>query len=130
MKKALSVLLSILLVLVLGVTAGAVIYPPDPDGDGYVTWMDARLIMRVTYGYDECEMGSALYKACDFDGDGSVTAADARLTLRRAVELETLTDEQFARADADFDGRITAADARMILRAAVELEDRKDWIKN
>ncbi len=66
----------------------------------------------------------------DVDGDGSVTAADARLALRRAVELETFTEEQFARADVDFDGQITAGDARHILRAAVELEDRKDWIKN
>ena len=65
----------------------------------------------------------------DVDGDGEITAADARLALRRAVDLETWTEEavQFLSADVDTDGVVTAADARKILRAAVDLENPADW---
>ena len=91
MKKALSVLLSVLLVFALGVTAVAKNFPPDPDGDGTVTWKDARIIMRISYGYDECDPGSALYKACDFDHSGDVNDVDARYALRVAVGMDAAT---------------------------------------
>ena len=67
----------------------------------------------------------------DVDLDGKVTAADARLALRRAVLLETFSEDslEFRAADVDFDGVVTSSDARMILRAAVGLETlrRKDF---
>ena len=66
----------------------------------------------------------------DVDLDGKVTAADARLALRRAVLLETFSEDslEFRAADVDFDRKATASDARLILRAAVGLETlrRKD----
>ena len=59
----------------------------------------------------------------DVDGDGKYAATDARLALRAAVKLETLTEEQTARADVDYSGTVTAQDARTILRASVKLEE-------
>ncbi len=59
----------------------------------------------------------------DVDGDGTVTSSDARFALRAAVNLETLTEEQFKAADADKNGEVASADARLILRAAVGLEN-------
>ena len=60
----------------------------------------------------------------DVDLDGKVTAADARLALRRAVLLETFSEDslEFLAADVGRDGVVTAGDARAILRAAVGLE--------
>ena len=59
----------------------------------------------------------------DVDNDKLLTAADARLALRAALELETLTERQFAVADADCDGKVSAADARLLLRCTVGLQD-------
>ena len=63
----------------------------------------------------------------DADGDGALSAADARLALRRAVGLETYSEDSraFIACDADGDKTLTPGDARLILRASVGLEKLK-----
>ncbi len=56
----------------------------DADGDGAVTPVDARLILRAAVKL-ETFAADADIKAADIDRDGQITAADARLTLRKAV---------------------------------------------
>ena len=52
----------------------------------------------------------------DVDGENGITRADALLVIRYLVGLESLTEEQLARADVNGDGKVNALDAAAILR--------------
>lgn len=86
----------------------------DVNGDGKISAVDAREILRTSVGLDNADVDVA-----DVNGDGKVTAADARLTLRESVGLN---DTSLKMGDVDGDGKITVADARLVLRASVGLE--------
>lgn len=55
----------------------------DVDGDGKVTSIDARLILRASVGLEQIAIDSG-----DLDGDGKITASDARQALRISTGLE------------------------------------------
>ena len=57
----------------------------------------------------------------DTDGNGTVNMVDAVMALRYAMNLITLTAEQFARADIDGSGLVNMVDAVTILRKAMNL---------
>lgn len=59
----------------------------DADMDGTVTVADARLILRLSVGFDD-GLDSAQTKKADFDKKNGVTAADARYVLRVSVGLD------------------------------------------
>lgn len=95
MKKSLSVLLSVLLLVLLAVPAFAV-----PNGKltpgAAVTAADARQILRAAVGLETLSDRDA--ESADLDLDGKVTAADARTALRAAVGLEILSSSYFQNA--------------------------------
>ncbi len=61
----------------------------DVTGDGEITAMDARLILRAAVGFINYQ-SDKLFNAADIDRDGNISAADARLALRAAVGLEEI----------------------------------------
>ena len=65
-----------------------VILPGDVDGDGSVTAMDARIILRSCVNLDQIT-DEVVRRAADIDFDGKVTSEDARWILRTAVGYET-----------------------------------------
>ena len=86
MKKILSLLCIIGLLLALAAPCFAAALYGDADGDGKITPADARIVLRVSVDLDD----PGLYADnMDVDGDGKIAAADARLVLRRSVGLET-----------------------------------------
>ena len=88
-KSVISILLSMLMLLSLGLFAHA-LAPGDVDGNGEVNSADARLCLRRAVDLETYEKGSDKFIACDVDGNGEVTSADARKILRAAVDLEDL----------------------------------------
>ncbi|MBR1811240.1 MAG: dockerin type I repeat-containing protein [Clostridia bacterium] len=66
---------------------------------------------------------SALAAVGDVNLSGKTNSQDARMLLRYSAHLETLTDEQLAKADLNYDGRVNSSDARILLRAVAKLEN-------
>ena len=62
--------------------------PGDADGDGKITAMDARTVLRVCVNMDKLTSKRASL-AADIDFDGKITTEDARWVLRTAVGYET-----------------------------------------
>lgn len=67
----------------LGLTFVPPVIRGDVDGDGKVTALDARLILRAAVGLEEIDSEKG-----DIDGDGKITSADSREALRLATEGE------------------------------------------
>lgn len=88
MRKALALLLAVLMaVTILPITAFAA-SAGDIDGDGNITASDARLALRYSVGL---EYFTSSQKAnADVDGTSGITASDARLILRVSVGLDSL----------------------------------------
>ncbi len=60
-------------------------YYGDVDNDGYVTTVDARIVLMCVAGiYDKTLLGLD-FKAADMDDDGKITTVDARLVLQTAA---------------------------------------------
>ena len=56
------------------------------NGDGKLTAMDARLVLRIAARLDTPDEIQTI--AADFDSSGKITASDARLVLRKAAKLD------------------------------------------
>lgn len=67
----------------LGLTFVPPVIRGDVDGDGKVTALDARLILRAAVGLEEIDNEKG-----DVDGDGKITSADSREALRTATGQE------------------------------------------
>lgn len=67
----------------LGLTFVPPVIRGDVDGDGKVTALDARLILRAAVGLEEIDSEKG-----DIDGDGKITSADSREALRTATGQE------------------------------------------
>lgn len=65
-----------------------VIMPGDVDGDGAVTAIDARIILRACVSKEPLKDENARL-AADVDFDGEISAEDARWILRTSVGYET-----------------------------------------
>ncbi len=92
MKKAIC-LLSVLITVFCLLTVGANAYIlGDVDNDFLITASDARFVLRLSVGLEECEADSDQYKAADADNNGTIAAADARLILRGSVGLEKFAE--------------------------------------
>lgn len=102
-KKALCLVLCVLLLLSVCILPASAADYPDPsatdpaewylygdnDRDGQVTLSDARTILRMAaYLEARPDSNSMTYGASDYDRDGQLTIRDARLVLRRAVGLD------------------------------------------
>ena len=84
-----------LLLSVSSFAAGSNYIKGDVDDDGRITANDARFILRVSVGLEECADDSVTMKCGDVDADGRLTATDARYVLRAAVgltDIKTLKD--------------------------------------
>lgn len=62
--------------------------PGDLDGDGKVTAMDARMVLRACVHMEALPDANAAL-AADIDFDGKVSAEDSRWVLRTAVGYES-----------------------------------------
>ncbi len=60
-------------------------YYGDVDNDGYVTTVDARIVLMCVAGIYEKTLLGLDYEAADMDDDGKLTTIDARLTLQTAA---------------------------------------------
>ena len=60
--------------------------PGDADGDGEITSLDARTILRFCVSLETLDKDWIV--RADADCDGSITPEDARLTLRKSVHLD------------------------------------------
>ena len=87
MKKAISVLLAVCLLVIAAMPALAA-KTGDIDGDNAVTTKDARIALRAAIGLEMLDETRTLL--ADVDGSGSVGTNDARLILRAAIGLENL----------------------------------------
>lgn len=56
--------------------------PGDADGDGTLTYQDARIVLMHSVGIGECDT-----VLCDMDGNGLLDYLDAMVILRKAVGL-------------------------------------------
>ena len=90
MKKALSILLTVCLLLTGCLLTAAAAAPGDVDGDGTVSSGDARLALRASVRLEN--LSKAAFVAADTDGDGAVTSADARVILRISVKLDEIVN--------------------------------------
>ena len=90
-KKLLTLCLAAAMLLSLPFTVSAAGRMGDPDGDGAVTAMDARLILRASVDLEQFTPEQTALS--DVDRDGDITAMDARTVLRASVDLETLEEE-------------------------------------
>ncbi len=60
-------------------------YYGDVDNDGFVTTVDARIVLMIVAGiYDKTLIG-ADFAAADMDNDGKITTLDARMVLKTAA---------------------------------------------
>lgn len=62
--------------------------PGDVNGDGEITVLDARLILRRAIKLITLTPGQE--KLADVDGDGKITVIDARIVLRVATKLQEM----------------------------------------
>ncbi len=60
-------------------------YYGDVDNDGYVTTVDARIVLMSVAGIYEKTLVGLDFEAADMDDDGKITTIDARLTLKTAA---------------------------------------------
>lgn len=98
MKKTLSVLLSVCLMLTMCIVGASAmqddgpsygdggILPGDVDLDGVITASDARLALRASVGLEELD--AIAFDCADYNKDGTVSADDARSILRKSVGLD------------------------------------------
>lgn len=63
----------------------------DADGDGYVTFYDARKVLRYAAGMDKPT--KAQTELCDMNQDGKLTIADVKAIMSNALDLESYTEE-------------------------------------
>lgn len=84
-KKILIVLLTVFMLSVLSVTAFANA-TGDVDGNGKITAMDARTVLR--YSAKLMELTEEQIVAADVDASGVVNASDARMILRVSAKLD------------------------------------------
>ncbi len=92
MKKILSIVLALTMVLLCSVNAAALglILPikGDADANGFITAADARLILRASVGlYSPPVFRKSIF---DADSDGKISAGDARIVLRVSVGLQEI----------------------------------------
>lgn len=84
MKRLISIILAVVLgCSMISVTAFAEAVSGDVNGDGDITAIDARKILRVVAGLETAE-DKTLY---DVNGDGSIGATDARIVLQIVAGL-------------------------------------------
>ncbi|HED03209.1 MAG TPA: hypothetical protein ENI60_00325, partial [Candidatus Fraserbacteria bacterium] len=57
--------------------------PGDPNGDGLVNVIDARICLQASLGF--VTLNAAQTNACDVNGDGQVTLEDAKIIARIAI---------------------------------------------
>ena len=89
-NSIISVILLACIFLLLSVpSAFASVIPGDVDGDGQVTSIDARLIIRLSVRLDETT--PEILAAADVDKNGYVDAEDARAALRISIGLTSNT---------------------------------------
>ncbi|MBQ8208969.1 MAG: dockerin type I repeat-containing protein [Clostridia bacterium] len=87
MKKILSVIIIISVVLSMCITAfAATVKPGDVNGDGSITAGDARTVLRISAQLESCDENTLII--ADVNSDGAVTAGDARTILRISAQLE------------------------------------------
>lgn len=85
MKKIISVILALVIACsMMSLTALADGLKGDVNGDGNVSGVDARLILRYVAGLDTPENADSY----DVNGDGNITGVDARIVLRIVAGLE------------------------------------------
>ena len=82
-------------------------YRGDVDGDGQVTAVDARLILRHSASLEKIQ--DAYSPLADVDGDGLITASDARIALRMSANLESLFTYSESYHAHDFDVTVIKA---------------------
>ncbi len=90
MKRYLSLFLALVMLItaipLAGITASAAdLAKGDVNGDGQVTAMDARSVLRYVAGLET--LNDAQLKAADLDKNDEVTAIDARFILRQVAGL-------------------------------------------
>ena len=109
MKKRLSVLLAVLLLLSAAVPAAAntPVLGGDLDDSGRVTTADARIALRAAIGLERLDERRT--HLADADGSGSVDTKDARLILRAAIGLENLFITPWHTEHVWNDGTVTLA---------------------
>lgn len=115
MKKTVSLLLCIILVLSCSVTSFA--YEM-----GLIVWSQVTDSLDNYEAFEENRKGFAECRAGDINGDGFVTSADARLCLRAACKLDRLAYYAEKAADINGDDKVTSADARLILRNVAKMD--------
>lgn len=59
----------------------------DLDGDGTVTTVDSRIVLKIAAG--QIAPTSTQLKLADMDGDGIISVSDARLTLLAAIDADS-----------------------------------------
>ena len=92
MKKTLKLLLCFVIVVAVAcvsvVPYGALEikrYYGDVDNDGYVTTMDARVVLMAVAGIYGKTLAGVDFAAADLDNDGKLSTQDARLVLKTAA---------------------------------------------
>ncbi len=85
-KRVSAILLLTLFLLLVPVQASGSLLAGDLDGDGEVSSIDAREILRICVGL--CVSDSDTLRAADIDGNGWVDANDARIALRLSTGLD------------------------------------------
>ncbi len=80
-------------------------YFGDVDNDGYITTVDARIVLMCVAGiYDKTLMGLD-FEAADIDNDGTLTTIDARTVLKTAagqLEEKFMTGYEFSEHHEEF----------------------------
>lgn len=135
MKKALSVLLCVLLVFGFALSALAAANG-DYDADGSFSAADARMILRAAVNLEHPDEEKTLLS--DLDMDGKITSSDARTALRLSVGLDIssktlcaneyevllsgvfLTDVQIKMGKSAYSFRMAAGPASTYLEMSIE----------
>ncbi len=96
MKRYLHIIIS--LVLCISFCSTLVVYSSaavngDLDGDGKITTVDARLVLKIAAG--QIEPGGAYKTLGDMNGDGVISVSDARDVLYLAIG--TYSDEEYTK---------------------------------
>lgn len=93
MKKSLTVVLAVLMVLSVSINAfSASVSIGDIDSNGKITAADARRTLRVSAGLDT--FNSEEMAVADIDNNGKITASDARKILRVAAGLDSFKKQE------------------------------------
>ncbi len=80
-------------------------YYGDVDNDGYVTTIDARIVLMSVAGIYEKTLVGLDYESADLDDDGKITTVDARLVLQTAagqLEEKFMVGYEFTENHQDF----------------------------